>query len=89
LVNLSLKEIKVSTLNRCWRKLWPKVVKIQEKYVPKRGFQDTLNFALLVEGDLQELFEDEQINDESLFDIAVNEANNSKSETTACHTLCG
>jgi len=36
-----------------------------------------------------ELFKDEQINDESLFDIAVNEANNSKSETTACHTLCG
>jgi len=46
LVNLSLKEIKVSTLNRCWRKLWPEVVKSSEIEVPKRGFQDILDLAI-------------------------------------------
>lgn len=92
LVNLSLKEIKVSTLNRCWRKLWPEVVRSNEIEVPKRGFQDILDLAHLIEGegfddmandDLQELFVDNEIDDESLLEIAVNEANNSKSDDSS------
>ena len=27
--SLSLKELKITTLNRCWKKIWPAVVKIE------------------------------------------------------------
>jgi len=58
--------------------LWPEVVKSCEMEVSKRGFQDLLDLAHLIEGegfddmaicDLQELCEDEEINDESLLEI--------------------
>ena len=29
IISLSLKDLKISTLNRCWKKIWPAVVEIE------------------------------------------------------------
>jgi hypothetical protein len=74
-IGFANKEIKKSTLNACWRAVWPEVVE-RNHVIPARNetFNNILNitetfgkgFENLEFGDIDELFVDQEIDEEEL-----------------------
>lgn len=84
MVESSIKEVKMSTLNGCWRKLWPEIVPAKHVVPPAKIELDRVisiakriggeGFSDMNADDLQELLEDPLLSEEDLIEL-VDELN--------------
>nr|XP_012147629.1 PREDICTED: tigger transposable element-derived protein 1-like [Megachile rotundata] len=87
IISLSLKELKTSTLNAYWKKIWPSSVQIEN--VCESSENDIGYFAkdMAIE-DVQELLVEEEVDEADLMEMASEAVNQIDSEDTSTDEDC-
>ncbi|XP_066255898.1 tigger transposable element-derived protein 1-like [Euwallacea similis] len=97
IISLSLKELKTSTLNACWKKIWPSSVEIEDvPESPENEIDSILELAKSIEGegfvdmaneDVQDLLV-EEVDEADLMRMASEDVNQINSEDTSTDEDC-